>query len=289
MLLVVMHHCGGSLDHGMEILTMNDVPLFFLCSGFLAYKKSVNYLSEFYKKARGLLIPFVLALLFVAVVRHKNPIFIFTNDITKSGYWFFEALFLMFVMWWGISVISHNKNITLISFSCITEIALLAAAKISPEQIDNIFCFSSLCRFFPCFLIGCFIRKFEIEKLTNRYIGLCLLIISIIGYSGWIKFPTLSFLICVCAYASSAILLFFLIKSFEQSIPHMIHKQLCMIGTYSLNIYIIHFFIVPHLVTFHSFIINISVSLFISVIVTYASILISRFLTFSTPLNKVLR
>lgn len=107
MLLVVMHHCGGSLDKGMEVLTMVDVPLFFMCSGYLAYKERINYPKELRKKTVGILIPFILAVIIASLIRGVCIIEIFT-DITKSGYWFLQVLYMMFLLWWGISIF-RNK------------------------------------------------------------------------------------------------------------------------------------------------------------------------------------
>lgn len=50
MLLVVMQHVGGRLNEGMIFLCKVDVPLFFLVSGYLAYKPCIDYKKDFVKK-----------------------------------------------------------------------------------------------------------------------------------------------------------------------------------------------------------------------------------------------
>lgn len=112
MLLVVMHHCGGNLDRGMEIITIIDVPLFFLCSGYLAYKPTYRFRQELFKKVKGLLVPFVLTFCFISMWRGENVIDLFCNDITKSGYWFLEALFIIFLLWWGAAILQKKQPIT---------------------------------------------------------------------------------------------------------------------------------------------------------------------------------
>ncbi|MCH5327990.1 MAG: acyltransferase family protein [Coprobacter sp.] len=113
MLLVVMHHCGGSLDRGMEILTMVDVPLFFLCSGYLAYKQTIDFPKEIIKKTKGILMPFVIILILMSIIRKVNVVDIFIKDITKSGYWFLEALYLIFLLWWGTVALCRHRAIRL--------------------------------------------------------------------------------------------------------------------------------------------------------------------------------
>lgn len=112
MLLVVMHHCGGNLDRGMEVLTIIDVPLFFLCSGYLAFRQSYNYRQEFIKKTKSILLPFILAMCFISLWRGENAVDLFCNDITKSGYWFLEALYIVFILWWGGIYIAQKQDVT---------------------------------------------------------------------------------------------------------------------------------------------------------------------------------
>lgn len=290
MLLVVMHHCGGSLDKGMEVLTMVDVPLFFMCSGYLAYKERINYPKELRKKTVGILIPFILAVIIASLIRGVCIIEIFT-DITKSGYWFLQVLYMMFLLWWGISIF-HNKFVVCNLLGGV-ELALLLAAKFMPETFDNIFCFSSLARYFPCFIVGIFLRKYRLESLNNKIIGLILLISSVIGFTGWPLYlnSNISFLLCTIAYSTSAVLIFLFIRKIEFQIPDKLRQSLMTIGRYSLNVYIIHFYFVPNAPAFlpHSFIVDLIYSISMAVIITCVSILIGTFLTFSTPLNKVLQ
>lgn len=291
MLLVVMHHCGGSLDLGMTVLTMIDVPLFFLCSGYLAYKKRHDYTIEFKKKTKGILIPFILALLFVSLVRWKNPLWIFTNDITKSGYWFLEALWIVFLLYWFIAGVCRNKLAYFGSAACI-ELALLAAAKFSPAIVDNLFCFSSLARYFPCFMTGIYLRQYvSVTDFNHKLIGSLLVIISAIGFLYPFDSGNVTFIACILAYSASAALLFLFIIRDEAALPAFVHSQLMLFGKYSLNIYIIHFFLVPHLPAAlpHSFIFDFLYSFVLAIVISYLSIIIGKFLTFTTPLDKVLR
>lgn len=291
MLLVVMHHCGMVRDWGMEIITMIDVPLFFLCSGFLAYKSNYNYQKEILNKAQGLLLPFALALLFISVIRHENPLMIFLNDITKSGYWFFEALFIVFVIWYGITALFKTPSLQIIAIICI-ELILLITAKYSGDVINNILILPSIARYFPCFAIGIAFRKNGGKIVSNRWVGLVLLIIGIIGFSGSIiPNAELQLLICILAYSCWALLFFQFIQSIESSLPSLISNMFTIIGKHSLTIYLIHFFLIPPAPLFveNSFILNFCYSLIMAITISFISLILGRFLAVTTPLNKVLR
>ena len=157
-------------------------------------------------------------------------------------------------------------------------------------MIDNIFCLSSLARYYPCFIAGVMMREYNVESL-NRYAGLIFLCISIVGFSNISGSKNLTFLLCVGAYIFSAVLLFYFIKYIESSIPSILHKMLTHLGKYSLSIYIIHFFFVPKVPSFlpDAFVFNFTYSLITAIIVSYLSLLTGRFLSLTTPLNKVLR
>ena len=73
--------------------------------------------------------------------------------------------------------------------------------------------------------------------------------------------------------------------------PRILASQLSIIGRYSLNIYIIHFFLVPHIVVGlpNTFIFHLVYSLALAIVTSYVSIAIGRLLTAMTPLDKVLR
>lgn len=290
MLLVVMHHCGMVKDRGMEMLTMIDVPLFFLCSGFLAYNKAPDYSRELRKKTSGILLPFILAMLLMSGIRQINPLDIFAYDITKSGYWFLEALFLIFIIWYGISASFKSFKIKLlIAFA--VEILMLPAAKFLPDIINDIFVVPSLVRYFPCFMIGIILRKEGEEILKNKSVGFLLLVFGIIGFSNYVESTELNFILCIIAYICWAVLFFYFIKETEILLPPLIHKSLCIIGKYSLNVYIIHFFLIPHAPNLdsYSFLFDFLYSLSLAVIITFISLLIGKFLTLTTPLNKILR
>lgn len=288
MLLVVMHHCGTPYNQGMDVMTMLDVPLFFLCSGFLAYKPDINYSHEFRKKTIGILFPFILGVLAFSVIKDVN-LWSILNSITKHGYWFLYVLYVMFLLYWVTSALRNTYMRFIIVM--VFEIFFIASAKFAPDLINNIFCFSAFARFFPCFIVGALIRKYNWLSLNNKWLGLLLMSLSIVGMTGAITNTNLNFLLLIPAYASSALLLFLFIKNFESDIPVWIGKFLKIIGRYSLNIYIIHFYLIfkaPECLP-NNFVCIFTYALIISAIISLLSILIGKILTYTTPLRNVLR
>lgn len=200
-------------------------------------------------------------------------------------------LSLLFFSFGG-ELLSCKKNSRLRILVCVlVEVALLSASKFLPDTIDNIFCFSSLARYYPCFVAGAILREFDISSIRNRWIGLGLILIAILGFGHWSSSGDVDFLLYILGYVASAILLFYFIKVIEGEIPRFLSSQLGIIGRYSLNIYIIHFFLVPHLVDGlpDSFVVHLAYSLVLAIVISYVSIIIGKFLTTMTPLDKVLK
>lgn len=284
MLLVVMQHAGGTLDEGMRLICRVDVPLFFLCSGFLTYKIHINTINYLKKRILRILLPFILAVIFAAVFFNEDIGNIFIS-IGKRGYWFLEALFIMSIIFLGL----YQSSRRMIIGGILIEILLLILSKYLPDSFDNIFGLSFLSRYFPCFIAGALMNKHELNKYINRWVGLILLIVSVTCFCYRFESSNMSFIGYVIGYLTSSILIFSFICNIERNIPYLLANSLCYVGKYSLNIYIIHFFLVPYYNSVSSyFIINFTVTLLTALIVTAVSILIGKILTTMTPLNKIL-
>lgn len=284
MLLVVMQHIGGTMDLGISVLCKADVPIFFLCSGYLAMKSKIDIPLQFKKILLRIAVPFIFAVCAAALFFNENLIDIFTS-YGKRGYWFLEALFFMYLLFWPI----YKSDKLLITGGIVVEFLLLLASKYSPETIDGIFGFSYLSRYFPCFIAGAFLRRHNFNELNNRWLGILVVAVPLFCFLWKAPSTNVSFLIHIIGYLGAALIGFWTIVQFETRIPLSVRNQLSYIGRYSLNVYIIHFFIVPFIGYLTPwFIVDFFVVLLLAVIVTYASIAIGKFLTFATPLNRVL-
>lgn len=285
MLLVVMQHTGGMLDPGIRLLCKVDVPLFFLVSGYLAYKPYIDIKKQFVKLIKRVFIPFVLACLFAALYFQDNVLDIFISS-GKRGYWFLEALFLMKLLFW---IIYKNKRI-LITGGLIIEACLLILSKYGSDTLDGILCISYMSRYFPCLLAGAIIKMTNYHALSNKWYGAMLSIIAFVGLGIYFKSTNISFIAHVLGYAAAAVLAFMVIKRYTDSLPKWIHKSFSYIGIYSLNIYIIHWYFVSY-VNFNLggiFIYDFTVTLAIALIVVALSIVTGKILTYCTPLGLIL-
>lgn len=135
------------------------------------------------------------------------------------------------------------------------------------------------------------LREYGIKAIRNKWVGLGLIVATVAGYGQWSASGDIDFLLMIVGYVASAMVLFYFIKATENEIPRVVSSQLSLIGRYSLNIYIIHFFLMPHVADWlpDAFILHLAYSLALAIVISYASMIIGRFLTAMTPLDKVLR
>lgn len=289
MLLVVMQHTGGMLDSGMRLLCKVDVPLFFVCSGYLAYKQQINFLQQIKKYINRIFIPFVVACISACIFYNENAIELFTN-IGKRGYWFLQTLFLMLILFLMIC-----KNIRrLLVGSLFIELSLLLASKYASEVLDGILGFSYMARYFPCLIVGSLLSKNSVQSIQSKWLGSMLILCSFLGLGVDYSSKNFSFIAHVIGYASASLLAFLFIKDYTGRIPLKIRNTLAYIGKYSLNVYIIHFYIVfyiPNDLLFFRggvFVVDFILTLVLALLVTFISIAIGKVLTHFTYFNKIL-
>lgn len=287
MLLVVMQHTGGMLDSGMRLLCKVDVPLFFVCSGYLAYKNHIDFIQQIKKYINRIFIPFVVACMSACIFYNENVMELFTN-IGKRGYWFLQALFLMLILFLMI-----YKNVRrLLVGSLFIELSLLLASKYASGALDGILGFSYMARYFPCLIVGALLSKYSVQSIQNRCLGSILLLCSFLGLGVDYSSNNFSFIAHVIGYASASFLAFLFIKDYTEKIPLKIRKALAYIGKYSLNIYIIHFYIVfyipNNLLMGGVFVVDFITTLVLALLVTFISIAIGKILTHFTIFNKIL-
>lgn len=287
MLLVVMQHVGGRLNEGMIFLCKVDVPLFFLVSGYLAYKPCIDYRKDFVKKINRLFCPFLVASIF-AIIYYKLPFQNYILDIGKCGYWFLECLFIMFLLFYILHKLNCllNNNVLIIGF-LIIEFCLLIFSKYGLETIDNVFGISYLSRYFPCFMVGVIIKKYSIQQMS-KMIGSTLFLVTCATFLYNNVDTNINFLLHVLGYVCASSLLFYFIRNVETEIPYYARNLLSIIGKNSLSIYIIHFYFVEYLASSTGyFIIDFTLVLCISLMIIFLSIILQKILSKMTYLYKI--
>lgn len=293
MLLVVMQHVGGRIDPGITFICKADVPLFFIVSGYLAYRPSISYRDGLIKKIKRILVPFiaasVFAIFYFGISAHE-----FMFNIGKCGYWFLECLFIIFVLFYilhkFISLFPTRYGIyALIASTVLIELLLLVLSKYGPEAIDNVVGISYLSRYFPCFMAGVIIRKYSVRQI-GKMTGSVLLVATCAAFTYYKATNTnVNFLLHVAGYMCAALLLFYFFKCIENEIPSSIRNLFCIIGRNSLSIYIIHFYFVQNLtLSTGYFAIDFTIVLGLALIVIFLSIISAKILLKMTYLYKIL-
>lgn len=329
MLLVVFSHVvlfsfGGSngFSYNSIFITFR-MPLFFTISGFLMYKPhrfvQGKEVSLFLKnKFRVQIIPTVILTALFSWV-FSLSFFNLWMSPTKSGYWFTVALFCYFLLYSIVSFIVERLTLdeterwTFIIggiFSILVYgLATFSTFNICPWAHSNISGFLGLVQFkyYVFFFFGSLIRwKYDLYlKLLNNNVFItiiigCFIIIHILFQKSWrlegllgicrwtIVLPMLGFL--------GVILLFAFFNKYKEAFSSgtFVGKKMQYIGERTLDIYFIHYFILPRNLHFINTLlldnpfIELIVGLCIAVLVVFFSLIISNLIRCSDPLAKLL-
>lgn len=195
------------------------------------------------------------------------------TEESKGGFWFLLVLFFFFLVY-GLAKLVSNKNETLL-FSILLSLycIIFLLVTILPQNINYLFSLMSIRKFFPIFIVGLLVRKYE--NIISPW-GYGMFIISFIIYMlmTYITYllPEKSFSCMVLWSIGSVFGPIFYIDIFKRITILRSIFHFC--GRYSLTIYIYHYIfmyilklIVPSLWQFDTDdknIIFINCSLFIS-------------------------
>src|SRR5574344_539642 len=253
-LLVVMGHLAeksmGITNSVFNLLYGSfHMPLFMFLSGIFAYKSFRNYNFEeinlfIQKKFFRVLIPFISVGCIYSFVYSNNPINVYIDKI--DNYWFLPALFMCMILGLFGNLLSnkithyYTKNKTFINL-------------ISWLIIYFILCVTYVMRFdfpyflitlkmFPFFMFGAFysesVKVKNIVNNSNFAFSLCLIIaILLLYYWDYLPHPI--------SWTGALMIIVFtqLFIKYDIKIPN----ALSLIGKYSLEIYIFHWFFLPSL------------------------------------------
>lgn len=305
LLVVVGHLLDKSLLLGNNIFNSmiysTHMPLFMYVSGLFAFKNKEtsptikSFLYFLKKKAIRLLLPYISIGLLYGYLKNYTSSEIYTN---MSGYWFFPTLFLcMFIGYiLYIAYKKFNKN----------NILSLDLLFFSITWLFLSFCyFVNLCNDIPYFLH--FLKMFPFFAfgyLSNRYTCISKIITSNTTYC--ISIVIFIILILNPINIGFNINGFFAIiitikvfQHFNDKIPYILNK----FGKNSLEIYSLHWFLLPNLIfynryftgeynnyIFHNneFILLGSVTVILAIIICYSSIIISSILKLNSILSFLL-
>ena len=313
MFLVVLMHvatvCWGIVGKGISIhdyLHQVRMPLFFFISGFVLYKEGVEWNTQhivrFFKKKIPvqLLGPFI----FFAVFLHLNGISLAEGlmDKYKSGYWFTLVLLEFFVIYAAVRFCVRNRwyKVILLVIGCVLYYCCWPDMTTRHHTLDNLCLLLSVnqWRFFIFFVIGTLVRAHyaTIERwLASKWLlAVCITFYLLVNALSDVlpvkEIPLrglLSFTGLVIVFA------FFHNKQDVFSQTTRIGRTMQYVGRRTLDIYLIHFFLIPKNLSFITVftdhpmpIIEATVSSLIALLIMTASLLISNIIRLSPWLAR---
>jgi len=216
------------------------MPLFFFLSGFLAYKnEKIEFFKMSAKRLRTLLLPYVSALILTEILMGNVDIF----DEYHSGFWFLLVLFEATILFYIVKAIFKDGGIIkeLILWT-IVYLALFYSNRIVVHypNVETLLSYRFLCNDFPYFIMGYFFSKFNlIQYLRTKWIPSLFMCLWIIFYLLQVKINfgwRLGYGIGIAAICT-------LFCYFYPLSLNRITNKLSVFGKSSLEIYLIHYFL----------------------------------------------
>lgn len=292
-LLVVMGHL---LDKSLlieenilnRLIYSTHMPIFMYLSGFFALKNTdVTYtlISFLKKKAIRLIIPYLTIGVIYGLLK-SDSLSISQIYNNMGGYWFFPALFLcMFFVYILKFITSKLNKKDILGIDLFVSILLWCVLIFSYylDVVKNIPYFLHFIKMFPFFIFGYLTQKYK--NINELIYSNSIFAISLFLYILLIMFP-LNININLCGFFAIIIVLN-TFKIYNHSIPNIFSS----LGQNSLEIYSLHWFILPNLIMFKRFFLNetnviildnnnlLLVLVFItilSIVIAFSSVLISK-------------
>lgn len=266
MILVVFHHVvaycwhitlkSGSMNYYFLQMRM---PMFFFISGFVLYKASVTWdwqqIVRFFRKKIPvqLIAPFIFFLVFIHV-SHIPFVEAITNK-SKAGYWFTFVLLVYYVFYATIRFCIRNERwagIVMVLLGLVLYKINLPAfynAIPLPESVKGGLSMIYW-EYFLFFVLGTLVkRNFKlVEKYLDKGIILTVCILFYFLVNGFrTRIPINRSIIELLLTLSALVFVFsfFRIHRARFSKEHALGRTLQYIGRRTLDVYLIHFFLIP--------------------------------------------
>ena len=285
MILVVFSHVE-STSFGFENPTFINslfmsfrMPLFFWVSGYIAYKASIQWnwstwwqMSK--KKIAIQLIPTLVFGLICTYAYYNSDFHSFITHNGKLGYWFTIALLEIFLIVYTTNVCLYNSNPQVHRRRMLIALILLSAVlfltkiilKVSPalNEIGNLFTLHHTFNYFQYFAFGyiCSMYKETFNKaLESKYFSAIIIIlfaslfyvkkcyISAIAGGGMSIWAMIEIVLEMLIGYFGLLLVFNTVKTYQGAFTSdkKVGKALQFVGKRTLDIYLLHYFLLPHL------------------------------------------
>ena len=323
MILVVYFHIAaygfGSYELGYNnIIERFRMPTFFFISGWLFYKAGriwnrQTITNMIRKKFMVQIVPTIVSMLLYLTMFNLLDINSFGSD--KKGYWFTFVLFEYFVIYILAEALLNKKNsikgeMRVIAIILILSVCAFYYAKYYTRYTVELGVWKDILGFFSFvkirhiifFWLGTFVRRhFEqfIQLTNNRYITALLIVLFtvIIVWPTVLSINGLEYIAYLVAGVSGTIICFtfFRIHAQHFSQETWYGGGLQLIGRRSLDIYLIHYFVLPYdlvpldtWLQYHHNTLFVPLALVLALWVVIVSLLISSILRVSPLLAKYL-
>lgn len=274
MLLVVFSHIEAfcyDIPFNESILSSLFItfrmPMFFFISGYIAYKKELwnfgTYKKKLTKKALIQIIPTLVFFHLYFVVCHDTPIDYFLTE-GPLGFWFTIVLFEMYFIYYSTLLLCWNNerinNLIFITIAILGQIIYIGGIghyyNLGAYPLLSLI---NLSRYISFFILGHFCRKYDStfkKIISNDKIKttLILLFITLFIFE-WKKYLLPEFSILhVINYEIfirwiGLLMVFALFYHYKETFntESIISKPLRFIGRHTLDIYLLHYFLLPEL------------------------------------------
>ncbi len=273
MLLVVYYHvtakCFDHLALSDQVLQGFRMAVFFMVSGFVAYKPLEywtvrNSAVRLMGKIRSQVIPTVIFYCaFFYFVIDCNPVDYFVER-GWMHYWFTIVLFEFFVVYYLTNLLTRNHptaNVVTLAL-----LVMLSMVLFHLSDKSNPFCLYTkgyvATRQFPFFVLGTFIRKyygFVTKRLDSWYVLVTLIVLYLIQLPVYIdpnffpgKINGIVINWTIRGTGALAVFLFFFKLRDKFSATGRFSKCMSYIGRRTLDIYLIHFFLIMKVPALHA-------------------------------------
>ena len=283
MILVVAYHVAQfgfgeseKISASLPFLVLFRMPLFFFVSGFLAYKATwvwtpLRFASLTWKKLKVQVLPALVFLCVFLVLRGKLP---FADGFmkcmhspTKGGYWFTWVLLQMFLIYYTVSAlfqwmgrkVEHVAMVTLWIVSVGAYLSLYMPSVFGKWYKTDFMMYSSFyetLKFLQFFLMGNIVHRYwEVTQrlFVARWFFPLLVLLAFLSCADifkwhilkmeWTNLPKL-----LAMYALMfAVVMFFRHYQASFTCQTPIGRGLQYIGVRTLDIYLLHFILLPKL------------------------------------------
>lgn len=324
MILVVFSHIYLDNTSLVNQFFINfRMPLFFFISGFISFRREQSWsasetLSRLGSKVRTMIIPaFVVGMIFTFVYG-EVPITEFFTRPTKMGYWFTFALFNMLVIYYIARYLNARRGIPFEVFTkrlfVISVISFMALSDLSSlGYVDTTLTLSMTFKYLHYFAFGamCSCRREWFERTLDNSTKMGIVVVGLFALSWWIialnnnmelatthiahkYIVILSSLVRAIIGYFGILTVFGLFRRYGEffSENKYIGKSLQFVGRNTLDVYLLHYFVLlnmptilrPYIADTSNILSPLVVGLSVAVLVVAISLLISRIIRLSDHL-----